>query len=810
MSSRKQLGFRENRSNFIGLSLALFLLTASLTDILSQSRPGFDRVVIDSLDPAAWNGIVFLAKAFQQPASFALRIGSRSNKYLVGNDIFQTVREVGAHAPDASYCRLGWEQAPRENLVRLEWARVDQMTVIGRLTAPKDIQLVLETYFPFTPNRHVNQGLFSITDTKQAILGERFFDNVFGTSAQFIVMVDQPTIGSGTFANPQQISDSMNATGQLIPRLVPLTAEPVQVAAGVEFVTADSETAHFVAMLGWDKEQLASNAQEWLTSGKIDSLLNKNAKTYAERRPTVKGLFAGAPEAIGNNLFWNALYVPPYDLIFPNVTRAWATLFGGWVVFEWDNFYNALLTSLEDKAQTYAGIRADLLGQTASGFVPNCVSATSTTPDRSQPPVGAYCVWKIYQKYQDREMLEWAYPRLKKWHEWWLKDRGDGQSWRDGNHDGLLEWGSDRGSGESLVDRGISKAPKWESGMDDSPMYDDIGYDERTYTMKMNDVGLNSLYAVDAECLSKMATILGKDEESRQLASDYERMKQLINTKLWNEKEGIYENLLWNGEFSSRLSPTCFYPLFAGVASARQAERLLKEHLLNPKEFWGTYVIPSISRSDPAFSDQFYWRGSIWGLTNYMVYQGLKRYKFDITSFQFAQKSFDLFMDDWRLNQHNNELYLASGGRGKGDPHYTFGALLPLIAMEEYIDENPWEGLRFGIQSPPAEGEFRGAIWEGHRYDITVGPHRTALVRDGHLRFEANAGVVVRTYQTEIDRLSFSLTCERGARVTLAEFSSGEFLVKIDGKAAEKLSVTGGRLSFEVLAGEHRVELRKS
>ena len=69
----------------------------------------------------------------------------------------------------------------------------------------------------------------------------------------------------------------------------------------------------------------------------------------------MKGLFAGAPEAIGNNLFWSALYVPPYDLIFPNVTRAWATNFGGWVVFEWDNFFNALLTSLEDKSSNSCG-----------------------------------------------------------------------------------------------------------------------------------------------------------------------------------------------------------------------------------------------------------------------------------------------------------------------------------------------------------------------------------------------------------------------------------------------------------------------
>jgi hypothetical protein len=599
----------------------------------------------------------------------------------------------------------------------------------------------------------------------------------------------------------------MNATGRLVSRLIPLPSEPAQVAAGLEFVTGDSRTAHFVAILGWDKNLQTTRARSWLTPGRIDSLLDKNSAAYANRRPTVKGLFEGAPEAIGNNLFWSAIYVPPYDLVFPNVTRAWAHNFGGWVVFEWDNFFNALLTSLEDRTQTYAGIKADLLGQTASGLVPNCVSASATTPDRSQPPVGAYCVWKIHQKYLDREMLEWAYQRLKKWHEWWRKDRGDGQPWRDGNRDGLLEWGSDRGSGESLAHRGISKAPKWESGMDDSPMYDDAEYDEHTYTMKINDIGLNSLYALDAECLSKIAASLGKEEDSRKFDMEYDEMKQRISTKLWNEDDGIFENRLWNGKFSHRLSPTSFYPLFAGIATQRQAERMLKGYLLNPKEFWGAYVIPSISRSDPAFSDQFYWRGSIWGLTNYMVYQGLKRYKFDSTSFEFAQKSFDLFMEDWRLNQHNNELYLASGGRGKGDPHYTFGALLLLMATEEYIDQNPWDGLRFGVLSPPSVGEFRGAIWNGHAYDVTVGSQRTALIRDGSLRFQADAGVVVRNYQMETSRLSFSLICERPTRITTTEFSSGEFQLKIDGKAAGIVKAQAGRITFDIRAGEHRVEL---
>jgi hypothetical protein len=33
---------------------------------------------------------------------------------------------------------------------------------------------------------------------------------------------------------------------------------------------------------------------------------------------------------------------------------------------------------------------------------------------------------------------------------------------------------------------------------------------------------------------------------------------------------------------------------------------------------------------------------------------------------EFAQKSYDLFMDDWRPNQHDNEQHYAWGGTGGG------------------------------------------------------------------------------------------------------------------------------------------------
>ena len=794
------------------LRSCLFLVTSTLFFLalaphhFSQSSPAFDSVSIGALDPDAWNGVVFLAKAFQQPAFFALRLGSRSGNFLDGSDIFNAVAQVGPHAPDSSYCQIAWRHAPREAQISLEWSRLDQTTVVGRVKAAQDFQIVIETYLPFLGVTWGTQGFFSLTESNQAIAGERFFERVFGPTARFLVIVDRPTVGSGLYPSLAQLRENMSANGKLASAP---GADQAGGTAGLEFTTGELQTAHFVAALGWDKDALLTKAKGLLAANTVDNILDEKSQAYTRSRPGVQGLFEGAPEAIGNNMFWNAIYAPSNGLIFPSISRQWARTWGGWVVGEWDCFFGSLLTSVEDKAQTTAAIKAILLAQTETGLVPNIAAGSGITPDRSQPPVGSYCLWKVYQRFQDREMLEWAYPRLKRWHDWWLADRGDGQPWRDGNRDGLLEWGSDRGSMDSTGGRGFMQAAKYETGLDDSPMYDEVNYDSHTYTMNLHDVGLNSLYALDAECLSRIAALLGKTEDSQRLAAEYETMKKRVREKLWNDQDGIYENRFWDGHFSKRLSPTNFYPMFAGIATPEQAKRMIEEHLLNPKEFWGKYVAPTIARNDPAFPDQFYWRGDIWGPTNYMLYEGINRYRFDKVALQYAQKSYDLFMDDWRINQHNNEQYHAWGGNGGGDKHYTWGTLLCLVALEQYIDQNPWEGLRFGALDPPTGGEFRGAIWENHSYDIAIGPGRTELKRDGRLRFEANGAVVVRQYEQRSSRLSFTIKGEQPVQVTTAEFDSGEVNLRIDGRAAGKVGMARGLGRFDVPGGEHIVELVK-
>src|SRR5271157_1640146 len=784
----------------------LFLLGAASLAAGAEADRGttkFDSIHVDALDADAWNGVVFAARAFQQPSDFAIRFGSFSQTFIDGPAIFDAVREVGPHAPDASYCRMSWAVPPRNALITLEWSRIDETTVVGKITADSNFQILLETYIPLAGSSWGLPGVYSVEAAQQAIVGERYFDGIFGLSSQFVVMIDRPTIGSGTYPSLDQLRDTMKNAGVLVESR---DSDPSRNAAGLQFMTGESRTAHFVATLGWNKQELLGRAQALLAPEKIDVMLKEKSEAYARRRPAAEGPFAGAPDAIGNNMFWNTLYAPQPDLVFPSITRKWAHG-AGWVLGEWDGFFGSLLSSLEDKDQSLATIRALLLAQTGSGLVPNVVTGGGDSPDRSQPPVGAYCVWKLLQRYPDDEMLKWAYPRLKKWHEWWFKDRGDGQPWRDGNRDGLLEWGSDRGSSGSSGGRGFLMHARWESGMDDNPMWDDAHYDPHTYTMDLDDVGLNSLYALDAESLAALAAQLGKEDDRKAFQADYEKMKQLIREKLWNDVDGIYENRFWNGEFSKRLSPSNFYPMLAGIATPEQAERMVREHLLNSKEFWGDYVAPTTTRSDPAFADQYYWRGSIWGPTNYLLYHAIDRYGFDQAALEFAQKSYALFMDDWKTSQHDNELYHAWGGSGGGDIHYTWGALLCLVGLEQFMDANPWDGLRFGALSPGSEGRLERLTWQNHTYSVTTGPSKTEIARDGKILLQANAGIVVRGYEKSPSRVSMRLKSERDFHLAISEFDTGPVKVLIDGKSVRQVKVIDGAASFEVLRGEHTVEL---
>jgi neutral trehalase len=219
-------------------------------------------------------------------------------------------------------------------------------------------------------------------------------------------------------------------------------------------------------------------------------------------------------------------------------------------------------------------------------------------------------------------------------------------------------------------------------------MYDGTIYNSKTHLLEYADVGLMSLYIADCDALAEIADALDNTEDAKELRGRSAHYRAKLGT-LWDEKAGIFFNKdLHTGQWNTRLSPTNFYPLLAHAATAAQARTMIEKHLLNPEEFWGEWVIPSIARNDPAFRDQEYWRGRIWGPMNYLVYLGLEKYDDAGVRAEFAQKSYDLFLKEWTEKGHVHENYNAILGTGddvsSSDRFYHWGALLGYV---EYLEQ---------------------------------------------------------------------------------------------------------------------------
>ncbi|MBB5716465.1 MGH1-like glycoside hydrolase domain-containing protein [Sphingomonas aerophila] len=411
----------------------------------------------------------------------------------------------------------------------------------------------------------------------------------------------------------------------------------------------------------------------------ITAIVDRARAGFAARA-TAAGTAGEVRAAIETVLGWDSIYDPVGGRVLSPVSRIWNQNWGGYVVFDWDTFFAATMASLGSRDLAYANALEVLNEATPAGFVPNFArSGGWKSWDRSEPPVGAVTILGLYRRFHDRWLLVDSYDRLMRWNRWWPANRSVGD---------YLVWGSDAGQGPINPDDlsvGTLQGAKYESGLDNSPMYDGAGFDGRL--MQLADVGLLSLYIADCDALANIAVELGRPQDAPELRARAARFRRGLAT-LWDPASHIYRNKdLRTGRLSEHLSPTNFYPLLARAPSPLAADQMIREHLLNPAEFWGDRVVPAIARSDPAFKDQDYWRGRIWGPMNYLLWQGLGAYDTALARSarrQLGERSLALFMEEWRAKGHVHENYSAvlpdSDTVTTSDRFYHWGALLGFIA----------------------------------------------------------------------------------------------------------------------------------
>jgi hypothetical protein len=746
-------------------------------------------VFIGALDASAWPGLVIAPNAGN---AFAFRLKvERNGKKAEASDFFYLVSEVGPNSPDGQYARMKFDldlpfgqekdtpvrikPAAKSGTLILEWSRQDEKTVLGRIRYPGKTAVSLVFYSPWeTAAEYEVEADGRVRARSQGS----------APASHFVFWCDRPGVA--------------------------VSARPLE----LRFDGEDERSLYFVAGVGEEARSVRNHIYRYQNSGTIDSILDEEESSHRQKRVGVEGLYSGAAEAVTNNLFWMVLYQPGRHRVYTPAGRKWIfpRIDGTpdlWTIFEWDSFLNALGLAVESPRHAVDAIKAVLETQYPNGNIPNWRSREGGTPDRSQPPVGSYVVLKLFQRIGDMEILKYAFPFLEKWHSFWTARKSRGQARRDGNGDGLLEWGSDEDLLIGAVPPWEEKAlPKqramWESGQDDLPNWDDAVFGEDTGTLKMNCVDLNSLYALDAWCLSQIASILGLDRESAEYLQEYEKTKALVNAKLWNEKEGFYFDRYWDGRFSTRRAASNFFPLIARIPDEKRALRLLK-HLLDPGKFWGEFVVPTISRDDPAFKDQQYWRGTIWPPTNYIIYEGLKAYGFDPVAADFARKSTDLFLRSWENFQLCPENFDSRTGEAGGQRYQSWGPLFALIGLEEYLDFTPWEGFRFGMIRPEKGGTLSRMAIQGRHYQVSVSKSKTVLLEENRTIVKADGGAVFRRFLYTDNEVSFEIKSLDDREVKIWFLKKGKYQVLLDGREAKVF--TGKAVEFDVPAGDHAITI---
>ncbi len=389
---------------------------------------------------------------------------------------------------------------------------------------------------------------------------------------------------------------------------------------------------------------------------------------------------AGGVQAAGA---WTMVYNPSQLGPYPPVTRDWdfshqsgafPTAEWSTVMFGWDNLFAALLLGASTRDAAYSALIQAVRAKAAAGFVSNFEAGGAKSQDRTEPLVGARVLAELYKKYGDAWVVELLLDDFLDWIDWiWRRRR---------NALGLIALGSEEIPGYDLYSPNTMQGARFESGLDNSPMYDgppDYFDSNRTHLMLASDIGASSLFAAECATLAGLARAVNRSGDATALDAQAAQIRGLITAQLWDEAAGTFKNFItYNLTLSDRVSPTSFYALAAGAATDAQAARMATEWALNSTRFclsaawpagvsdacyWG---LPSISADDPAFPALGYWRGYVWGPMAQLTWWAFEAYAHvpEVATAKAAltKQMQATFLEQWRLNRHVCENFSPTFG----------------------------------------------------------------------------------------------------------------------------------------------------
>ncbi|GHO58557.1 MGH1-like glycoside hydrolase domain-containing protein [Ktedonobacter robiniae] len=303
-------------------------------------------------------------------------------------------------------------------------------------------------------------------------------------------------------------------------------------------------------------------------------------------------------------------------------------------IFLWDTVFMSMFARYgRDLFPVTASFDNFYRKQDADGFIARQFKGTSglpyqgkNDPNSINPPILSWGEWEYYQLSGDSSRLKTVLPRLIKFYTWVKTHRtnSDGLYWNTGVGSGM-----DNSPEHTVCDTCIEPGQDW--------------------------IDMSAQQALNALSISRIAQAVGNTQLASQFQQEYAHLKNLINQRMWSKQDGMYYPIK---DGQQRLVKTIgsFWPLLAQLADTNQVSRLIKEHLLNPNEFYREHPFASLAATDPHYNAATgnYWNGGVWAPTNYMVERGLKLYGEEDTAYQAALQDID---NVYRVYQRTGTLW---------------------------------------------------------------------------------------------------------------------------------------------------------
>jgi alpha,alpha-trehalase len=367
-------------------------------------------------------------------------------------------------------------------------------------------------------------------------------------------------------------------------------------------------------------------------------------------------------------------------------------------MYGWDSYF-IVLGLLRDGEVERAQAMVDnhLYEVEHYGFVLNANRTYYLT--RSQPPLLTEMVLALYKVTHNRDWLLRTLPAIKKYYRYWIAEPhltaatglsryhdlagGPAPEVLAGEKDAQGHTHYDRvraalrirsQKGEDLspyydtqkdeltnaffaADRGMR-----ESGLDPSDRFGPFG----VYVLQLNPVCLNSLLFRMETDTQEILETLGRSEEAKEWQARAEARKQTVNRLLWDEKAGLYFDYDFVAQ-RRRDYPfvTTFLPLWAGIATPRQAARVVKNlPLFERPGGLQTSTRKSGSQWDAPMG---------WAPLELFAIRGLERYGFLADAERISRKFTSLVRKEFALHGAIFEKYDVVRRRAQVGSHLRFG-----------------------------------------------------------------------------------------------------------------------------------------